>query len=167
MEGECDECSDGSFFFFKHAIPAAEDDEDSVTYKVWMKDPETNFLVRADRTEPLSVAASHFEDMLPKFIGHHAVKRNQAVMYRAHIQQITTDLTSPFLILHFDFAENFHCVAQDEIQAAYYARRQVSVFTVVLWSAAGQKSMVLVSDDINHGKEMVIKNILFLFEVRK
>jgi hypothetical protein len=164
-EGTCEECSTGSLFFFKHPIPAPDDDEPRVTFKVWMNDPETKFLVRVAHTLPRSEAADRFAELLEKFISHSGIKRNQAKMYRAQVHQVASQLLPELLVIHFDFAENFHCAAQDEIQAAYYARKQISLFTVVVTSSSGTRSLVLLSDNIDHGKEMVMKYLLFIFQV--
>jgi hypothetical protein len=92
-------------------------------------------------------------------------------MYASHKHHILNrgspdvDLSHSVLLLHFDFAENFKCVAQDQIQAAFYGQKQVSLMTVVAVSSSGTACMVLVSDSIDHGKEFVTKYLLFLFEV--
>jgi hypothetical protein len=72
------------------------------------------------------------------------------------------------VLFHFDYAENFKCAAQDQIQAAYYNQHQISLFTVVVKTKGATQSLVLVSDDAkDHGKEVIMKNLLFLFEVRR
>jgi hypothetical protein len=68
-------------------------------------------------------------------------------------------------MIHLDYAENYKCATQDQIQAAYYSQKQVSLFTVVVSSGTFKKSLVLVSDNLSYGKESTMKYLLFLFEV--
>jgi hypothetical protein len=167
-QGQCEKCNNGQNFFFRHPIPNLDDKEDNpIRLKVWVADPDTHFLIRVDETLPKSAAISRFETMLPKFIRHHSIKCHQANVYQTHLSYIAReDNEGCFLMIHFDYAENFQCASQDQIQAAYYCQRQISLFTVVVTLNTGKKSLVLVSNDLNHGKEAVITNLLYLFEVK-
>jgi hypothetical protein len=87
----------------------------------------------------LSAAVSRFEKMLPNFIIHCAIKRRQSLMYRAQISYVSC--IADVVLFHFDYAENFKCAAQDQIQAAYYGQHQISLFTVVVKTKGASKSV--------------------------
>ncbi len=121
VQGTCENCGGGQEFFFRHPIPNHDaEDMFDVSFKLWMADPETNFLVCSQQTLSVDQATDRFEQELPKFIQHHAVKRHQAAIYRAHLHYVANESScAGFFELHFDFAENFTCASQNQIQAAY------------------------------------------------
>ena len=59
-----------------------------------------------------------------------------------------------------DFAENYTCQYQDEIQAAHWSQEQVTLFTLAIWvkDSANKttcNSHVIVSDDHSHEKTSI------------
>ena len=61
-----------------------------------------------------------------------------------------------------DFAENYTCTAQDEIQSAHWNQNQVTLFTTVTWMKGKVVSKVVVSDFMQHTKTAVV---VFLDEI--
>ena len=61
-----------------------------------------------------------------------------------------------------DFAENYTCTAQDEIQSAHWNQNQVTLFTTVTWVKGKVVSKVVVSDCMQHTKTAVV---VFLDEI--
>ena len=61
-----------------------------------------------------------------------------------------------------DFAENYTCTAQDQIQSAHWNQNQVTLFTTVTWVKGKVVSKVVVSDFMQHTKTAVI---VFLDEI--
>ena len=57
--------------------------------------------------------------------------------------------------LQIDFAENYSCVWQDEVQIAHWCGNQVTIFTVVMWSKNLTQSAVVISDNNDHKKESI------------
>lgn len=57
--------------------------------------------------------------------------------------------------MQIDFAENYSCVAQDEIQSAHWSNTLVTIFTCVTWMAGMKKCNALVSDNLSHDKYSV------------
>jgi hypothetical protein len=169
--GHCEECSSGGIFFFRHPVPnlddAGECTSTQVTIQVWVQDEVTGYPVRVDVTMRCSEGFERLEKVFPKFILHYCVKRHQSMMYRNQKMYITSSKEPPLqtLLIHFDFAENFRCSSQDQIQSAYYAERQISLLTVVVISASQTSSFVLVHNDLDHGKVAVSKYLLLLFQV--
>jgi hypothetical protein len=67
------------------------------------------------------------------------------------------------LLLQIDFAENFLCQWQDEVQAAHYHQSQISVFTACCWDGdSSPSSHVVVSDTLKHDKSTVVANLIQL-----
>ena len=58
--------------------------------------------------------------------------------------------------MQVDFAENYTCLWQDEVQSAHWNKRQVTIFSSVLWSASGAKSNAIISDDLSHTKHSIV-----------
>ena len=67
-------------------------------------------------------------------------------------------------LLVMDFAENYSCLSQDEIQAAHWAIQQVTVHPVVCFyhcqhddgtSHIAQEALVFLSDDLRHDSHLV------------
>lgn len=86
--------------------------------------------------------------------------RKWAALYVKHehihsIQRkaIWTEKNSPrerYVVLHFDFAENWTVNLPNEIQGHYWQRSQVSLFTCVAKTRATTISLATVSDDLRH-----------------
>lgn len=64
-------------------------------------------------------------------------------------------------IVHVDFAENYSCTHQDEIQSAHWNQQQITLFTVAVWTINEAKditceSHIIISDDFEHEKTSVV-----------
>ena len=59
---------------------------------------------------------------------------------------------SDMCLLQMDFAENFTCLWQNEIQSAHWRQRQVSIYTVMVYHHEHTWSCVIVSDYREHEK---------------
>jgi hypothetical protein len=106
--------------------------------------------------------SSYFQNFLvtlPSFLAHHYTKRNQGAHYKAQ-----KNASSPQkLVLHIDFAENFTCVSQDEVQPAHWLQSQISLFTACVWNGSqSPSSFVIISDNLTHDKKAVTVNIIHL-----
>jgi hypothetical protein len=157
--GICEECSSGDNFFFKYPI-TADEEETVVSVPLWRKE-ENGYYVRGEFPMALEEAVKMFQESMPNFIIHHVTKKNQAALYKIHHENIEDDE----MVIHFDFAENFSCSAQDQIQSAYYGQQMVSIFTVVMkHKQLGTKSVVLCCDETDHSKRAVMVLLLELFE---
>lgn len=66
------------------------------------------------------------------------------------------------IVMQIDFAENFKCIAQNEVQSAYYNQHTIAIFTVVIWAGRQTFSKVYVTDDTSHSKYCVL---VFLNEI--
>jgi hypothetical protein len=86
------------------------------------------------------------------FVTHTYVTRQQ----REYIKKIklTSSLTT-FAVVHVDFAENFGFITQKEIQSAYWNKKQVTIYTVVINVGANHRNMVIVSNRMVHDTTFV------------
>lgn len=96
------------------------------------------------------------EVQLPSFLEHVFVKRQQARIFKEKIEHLTEEEA----VVQVDFAENFSCKYQGEVQSAHWSQDQVTLFTVAIWTKSGDKnscceSHVIVSDDLKHDKTSV------------
>ena len=62
---------------------------------------------------------------------------------------------SKMAMMQIDFAENYNCISQDEIQSAYWTQAQVSLFTGAVYHSVIHP-YVIASDELSHSKEMMI-----------
>nr|XP_023691643.1 uncharacterized protein LOC111856150 [Paramormyrops kingsleyae] len=94
--------------------------------------------------------------MIPKFMEHCFIKRQQANAYKEERSDATDEFESTKALLQVDFAENFTCWWQDEIQTGHWHHGQVSMFTVALWYDGSLHPFVLASDNLTHSKDTIV-----------
>ena len=102
-----------------------------------------------------------FDDLRSHLNGllvHHS-KRMQA----AHFAKLITECNESLVALQVNFSENASLLQQNEIQAAY-CTHQVTIFTAHAWIGEGVKeSFPIVSESLNHTKEVVYIFMSVLF----
>ena len=64
-------------------------------------------------------------------------------------------------IVQVDFAENYSCKHQDEIQSAHWNQQLITLFTVAVWTINEAndimcESHIIISDDFEHEKTSVL-----------
>lgn len=102
----------------------------------------------------------HIATISSHFLKHSFVKREQPEMFNLHNRpRAINEEYSLEALLQIDFAENFVCEAQDEVQSAYWNQRQLSLFTSALHYNDEIRSKVFVSNNTNHTKETIIPYI--------
>ncbi|KAK6175722.1 hypothetical protein SNE40_014117 [Patella caerulea] len=150
MSNNCSTCCDGKLFEkrFKKSVP--EDKEFS-----WYQWEDTDGFVQKVKKQNSSYDA--FDELalqLPKFFWHSYIKDKQVASYK-HTKSISNGETSEECLLQMDFAENFTCIWQDEIQSAHWKQRQVTVYTVMITYRNEKLSYVITSDNLSHDKNAV------------
>lgn len=93
---------------------------------------------------------------LPHFLEHVFVKRQQS----AYFEERKGNLVEGETLVQVDFAENYSCKHQDEIQSAHWNQDQITLFTVAIWTKSKAEDLtcdshVIVSDDLEHNKTAV------------
>lgn len=97
-------------------------------------------------------------DRIPDYKHHMIIKASQSSFFKESIAT-SSDNT---VVIQVDFAENFKCVAQNEIQSGYFNQQTIAIFTVVIWAGNKKFSHVYVADDTSHSKYCVV---LFLHKI--
>lgn len=129
----------------------------NVKWMVWSKSSTTKRIERNEMAGTLAEFASHIAALSPHFLRHSYVKREQSNTFnlidrvRASNVQISDEG-----VLQIDFAENFVCEAQDEVQSAHWNQRQITLFTTAMYHNEVFQSKVFVSDSLVHTKETII-----------
>lgn len=147
MNGDCNRCPmlDGIF---------TNDDllHEPCTWKKWINTPQCQLARNEGTTQD---CIQDLKSTLPIFLQHVFVKRKQSQEFKTK----RDGLNSEQLILQIDFAENFSCKEQNEIQAAHWNHGQVTIFTAVSWfledGEKKTKSYAIVSDYLEHDKYAV------------
>lgn len=70
---------------------------------------------------------------------------------QSHFRQMMESSSAEKVVLQVDFAENYTCLYQNEIQSAHWSNPQVSLFTAVMWSGTAE-SLAIASNNISHDK---------------
>ena len=102
--------------------------------------------------------------IVPQFLEHCYIKRKQADTYRNMKKEAEKESFKSKAMIQVDFAENYTCVSQDEIQSAHWQQAQVSLFTAAVWHSGKMHPYVLCSDNLTHSKDTVPAYIDFLLE---
>ena len=91
-----------------------------------------------------------------KFLEHcFIVKGQQSASYKED-KKMASSPTSDFAVLQMDFAENYTCSSQDEVQSAHWNQAQITLYTSVMWSQETIKSHVIIGDYMSHDKTAVV-----------
>lgn len=90
----------------------------------WEKDEKTKRFEKKIKPRTLNELLSHFREILSEFLQHSYIKRSQAAIYERDNEEVKKS-NGKVAILHIDFAENYCCDAQEEIQAAHFNQASV------------------------------------------
>ena len=72
------------------------------------------------------------------------------------IQFIKNNQCEDEVIIYMDFAENFSTKSQRDVQSAFFAKKQISIFTSLAYVGNKHpKSYLILNDDISHSKQQV------------
>ena len=83
----------------------------------------------------------------PRFKAHYFVKKSQEL----HFQNARTHVTDSRVVVQVDYAENYSCSVQDEIQQHHFSGGpQISVFTACVWQSGGSSQIAIVFDCLQH-----------------
>lgn len=155
--GHCDDCT-GVTIPTLVALGIEIDFNLKVSWNVWRKNPKTNRTEKhAEENKTMKDLLAHTVALSPQFLKHSFTKREQAEMFNLHdVPRAMNDEYAVEGLLQVDFAENFVCIYQDEVQNAHWNQRQLSLFTSALWYNGNFQSKVFVSDELLHTKQTII-----------
>lgn len=73
-----------------------------------------------------------------------------------HVNFIKEKQPEDHALIIMDYSENYSTVSSNEIQSAYFAKRQISIFTAIAYVGQNEPITFLIgNDDINHAKDQV------------
>ena len=101
---------------------------------------------------------STLQNLLTKFLLHYFINKLQTEAYNA-CQLIATTADSNTTMVQMGFSENFCCVYQDEVSIAHWKTDSVTLYTVLIWFRDQSISMVLLSDNNDYDKTMVLPSL--------
>ena len=94
------------------------------------------------------------ETTVKSFLPHCFVKRKQEESYQSDKVEAQNP-ESTIMMLQMDYAENYSCSAQDEVQSAHWNQAQVTLYTSVSWFRDKILSQVIISDTQSHKSTVV------------
>ena len=147
--GKCSHESCG--FEFVYSCP--ENTEDKVSWRKW--EEINGRIIKNVKSGQVQDLYEYLTKIVPPFLIHCFVKRKQAESYENDKSEAIEE-KSETMMLQVDFAENFTCVAQDEVQSAHWKQNQITLFTSVAWFRGSIQSEVIASDNLKHDKTAVI-----------
>ena len=128
MSDNCEMCSEAKLFNERFRDKVSED-----TIFKWYQWQEVDGYIQKTPLEgSTSDAFDDLASQLPTFFWHSFVKDKQASSYNTS-KSVAQELDSYACLLQMDFAENFTCLWQNEIQSAHWRQCQVSIYTVMVY----------------------------------
>ena len=116
-------CKDGTKL--KEAIQGKQESDDEVEMFQWQVTVDDR-LKKVKLIMPIDDAVESILDALPGFLRHVYVKWCQGVAYQQDIEESS----AAECVVQIDFAENYTCVFQDEVQSAHWNKKKThSVYT--------------------------------------
>ncbi len=95
-----------------------------VVWNQWKKDDTTNRYENSLERGTLKKLNAYFLDILPEFLKHSRIKRCQAARFQEDNEEVSNS-NGVIALLQIDFAENYSCESQDEIQSAHWNQPNV------------------------------------------
>lgn len=90
----------------------------------WDKNKEENRYEQFRKEGTVQDLMAYFKSIYVSFLKHSFIKRQQAAFFKRDMETLDDEVC----ILQIDYAENFTCEAQDEIQSAHWNHKQVSFY---------------------------------------
>ena len=174
MLGHCEACKEKGDMWLETFEEGSSNQE--VTWYEWAR--ETNevapskqkagddLTVRFKRMEKRCQVATAGEALaslsqkIPAFLTHVFIKREQS----NHFQYKLCSIPPRSALVQVDFSENYNIQQQGEVQSAHWNQQQLSLFTICVWLHQSQRSIIYVSDHLEHDKTtvLVLMNKLFV-----
>ncbi|XP_046662375.1 uncharacterized protein LOC124358190 [Homalodisca vitripennis] len=143
MTESCNKCKDTNFLT-KFSLNI--DLEAQISWKQWGEVNKRPVITYVETT--IGEAMEMVQNMLGKFKVHCYIKNVQS----EYFEYKKKNATQGEAVLQIDFAENYSCIAQDEIQSAHWSNTLVTIFTGVAWVPNGKQCYALISNNLTHDK---------------
>jgi hypothetical protein len=152
MQNCCEICKDGTLFRTNVCSLVPEDVLDQpITYLKWLEGDDGYLMKDVIQSASVRNALQNLEDSLPQFLWHSFVKNEQQTAYQDQKAE-SQEVDSQTAMLQVDFAENYTALFQDEVQSAHWRQRQISIFTIKIYSYNITVSRIIASDCRDHEK---------------
>ena len=166
MSNSCPDCQDLQCFIENYVENISEHDmQKQLSWQQWQNSAE-QFISKVTETGTIGKAVEVLQGQLSKFLWHSFVKFQQSSSYNDDRNDAIAE-DSNLVLVQFDFSENASTFNQDEIQSAYFAKRQITIFTVVIWHKKQTVSWVILSDYTRHEKTAVAAFLAEILEFIK
>jgi len=154
--GNCENCDGISVNRLTEMI-ANVDLNTNAAWILWKKSVVAKRVEKHEETGTLLVLIAHISALSSQFLKHSFNKRQQDEMFSCYdrVRALSKNCFEKG-VLQIDFAENFVCEAQDEIQSAHWNQRQISLFTSGFYYNESFCAKVLVSDNLTHTKDTIV-----------
>lgn len=160
--GNCTECAGISVDKLKDEVGDTQLST-NVSWMIWRKNKHSNRVEKEKENGKLSDLIAYIGSISSHFLRHSFVKREQSETFNLHdVPRASNDEYCLEAVLQMDFAENFVCEAQDEVQTAHWNQRQLSLFTTAIYHCGTFQSKVFVSNNLHHTKETIVPYLVKL-----
>lgn len=122
---KCTQCTKSKIqHTIEDIVESANVEKSLVKWIVWKKDESASRYIKSLIRRSTEVLIQHFVEIVDKFLIHSYIKRAQSNSFE--IDRKGVDVNGIIALLQMDFAENFTCFSQDEIQSAHWNQKLVS-----------------------------------------
>ena len=150
-QGICNTC------LKRQKIIITEDIGRIVTWKQWIKDFDKKLTCNVKETY-IGEVKSSLEESDSSVVSHINVKRVQAMDFEK-------DKSSPETrVLQVDFAMNYSCSYQEEVQSALWSRKSITLFTAAIFRKNTCSTMLICSDTTEKEKNAVRNFITAVYD---
>lgn len=115
-------------------------------------------------TGPFTTLLQEVDNIWSTYVKHCYYTRQQRD-YIAMIKEQSSFIT--YALVQIDFAQNFCFITQQEIQSAYYSRKQAALFTIYMKIGSDHRNMVIISDYLPHDTRFVYCAQKFILQFLK
>ena len=138
---ECQECQ-GSEGISVETLHLDDSDSQEIQYAIW----ENGFFIK--KMTPICAFVEEVTKWTLKMISHQYIRNIQCLAVKDVKSKCKED--SSALIMHFDFAENWTVLIQNEVQSYHWVSSQLSIFTCVAYWSNTVANFAVISDDLLH-----------------
>lgn len=121
---QCSKCPKIEDLLAKIVERSGKNKSVQVSLTQWAKNDETQRFQQFVHRGSLKNLLEHFIKILPEFLKHSYIKRNQAESFEKDNEKVKRS-NGKVATLQVDFAESYNCDAQDEVQSAHWNQATV------------------------------------------
>jgi hypothetical protein len=155
MSDACERCQDGKVFDTNFTSKLNNEQKaENLTYYQWQQDDDGH-ISKLEKKDTADKIVQVLRTKLAQFTWHCFIKRVQEISYHSD-KKLAQMESSETALIQVDYSENYSITFQDEVQGAHWFKKQISVFTVVIWHKNHTVSWVITSDNLDHNKRAVV-----------